>query len=69
MKQRGRHLKYTGVDFEGTDIARGGRAFGGLGFSVSSEAELRDALFEAKVADCFSVIAVQIDRKAYDDAF
>ncbi|MEM7717576.1 MAG: thiamine pyrophosphate-binding protein [Pseudomonadota bacterium] len=69
LKQRGRHLKNTGVDFEGTDIARVGRAFGGLGFSVSSEAELRDALNEAKDADCFSVIAVQIDRKAYDGAF
>lgn len=69
LKQRGRQLKNNGVDFEGTDVAAVGRAFGGLGFTVSSEAELRAALSAALEADCFSVIAVQIDRKSYDGAF
>lgn len=69
LKQRGRQLTNVGVDFDGTDAAAVGRAFGGKGFTVSSEQELREALAEAQSSDCFSVIAVQIDRKAYDGAF
>ncbi len=69
MKQRARQMENTGVDFAGTDVAAVGRAFGGHGFSVSSEQELRAALDEAQRADRFSVIAVQIDRGAYDGTF
>ncbi|MEL7152075.1 MAG: thiamine pyrophosphate-dependent enzyme, partial [Pseudomonadota bacterium] len=69
LKQRGRQMVNSGVDFEGTDVASVGRAFGGQGYTVASEAELREALAEAQAADTFSVIAVQIDRKAYDGAF
>ncbi|MDJ0995659.1 MAG: thiamine pyrophosphate-binding protein [Dinoroseobacter sp.] len=69
MKQRARQLENSGVDFASPDIASVGRAFGGKGFTASSEAELRNALAEAQKADCFSVIAVQIDRTAYDGSF
>ncbi|MGR3512709.1 MAG: thiamine pyrophosphate-binding protein [Paracoccaceae bacterium] len=69
LKQRGRQLGNVGVDFDQPQIAAIGRAFGGQGFTVRSEAELRSALAEARTAETFSVIAVEIDRKAYDGAF
>ncbi|MEM8581070.1 MAG: thiamine pyrophosphate-binding protein [Pseudomonadota bacterium] len=69
MKQRSRKLENTGVDFAGTDVEAVGKAFGGKGFTVASEQELRLALKGALQAECFSVIAVQIDRMAYDGAF
>ncbi|GAA6180080.1 acetolactate synthase large subunit [Shimia sp. NS0008-38b] len=69
LKQRGRKLENVGVDFTGTDIAAVGLAFGGKGVSVSNEDALRDALSQAQNADTFTVIAVQIDKKAYDNAF
>ena len=68
-KQRERQMTNAGVDFVATDVARVGQAFGGYGVSVASEDELRKALAEAQAADSFSVIAVQIDRKSYDEAF
>ncbi|MEM9342328.1 MAG: thiamine pyrophosphate-binding protein [Pseudomonadota bacterium] len=69
LKQRGRQLENVGVDFDGPDVAGIGRAFGGKGHTVSSEQELREALAQAQEADTFSVIAVQIDRQAYDGTF
>lgn len=69
MKQRARQLSNAGVDFTGPDVAAIGTAFGGNGFTVSSEQELRDALAKARHADRFSVVAVQIDRMAYDGTF
>ena len=69
IKQRGRQLKNVGVDFDRTDVAAVGRAFGGNGVSVSDEESLRAALGEAQGADSFTVIAVEIDRQAYDGTF
>ncbi len=69
LKQRGRQLTNVGVDFDRTDVAAVGRAFGGNGVSVSSEGDLRAALAEAQNADAFTVIAVEIDKQAYDGAF
>ncbi len=69
MKQRSRNLDNAGVDFKGTDIAAVGRAFGGNSYAVRSEDALRHALAQAQSSDRFSVISVQIDRKAYDGAF
>lgn len=69
IKQRGRQMKNVGVDFDRTDAAAVGRAFGGNGVSVSDEAGLRAALDEAQTADTFTVIAVEIDRQAYDGTF
>ena len=69
LKQRGRQLRNTGVDFKRSDVAAIGQAFGGNGVSVSNETELRTALSDAQSADKFTVIAVEIDKQAYDGAF
>jgi len=69
LKQRGRQMKNTGVDFARSDIAAIGQAFGGYGVSVGNDADLRTALEAAQSADRFTVIAVQIDKGAYDGAF
>lgn len=66
LKQRQRQMKNTGVDFMEHDFAAIGRAFGGQGHTVTSRAELREALSAAQNADSFTVIAAVIDRKAYD---
>jgi len=66
LKQRQRQMKNAGVDFADHDFAAIGRAFGGEGHTVTSRAELRDALTQAMGAETFSVIAAVIDRKAYD---
>ncbi|WP_296419804.1 thiamine pyrophosphate-binding protein [Pseudooctadecabacter sp.] len=69
LKQRGRQLKNTGVDFARSDVAAIGRAFGGNGYTVDNEDDLRAALRDAQTSDRFSVIAVEIDKGAYDGAF
>ncbi|MEM8823889.1 MAG: thiamine pyrophosphate-dependent enzyme, partial [Pseudomonadota bacterium] len=66
LKQRQRQMKNAGVDFDRHDIAAVGRAFGGHGVTVSDRAALRMAMEEALAADTFTVIAAEIDRKAYD---
>lgn len=69
LKQRGRQLRNTGVDFNRSDVAAIGRAFGGNGVSVTNADDLRSALADAQNADRFTVIAVEIDKQAYDGAF
>lgn len=66
LKQRQRQMANAGVDFMEHDFAAIGRAFGGLGFTVRSRDELRDALTAARDADTFTVIAAVIAQKAYD---
>ncbi|RLJ41487.1 acetolactate synthase-1/2/3 large subunit [Litoreibacter meonggei] len=66
LKQRQRQMTNAGVDFADHDFAAIGQAFGGQGHTVTSRAELRDALTAAMQAETFSVIAAVIDRKAYD---
>ncbi|WP_298261880.1 thiamine pyrophosphate-binding protein [uncultured Litoreibacter sp.] len=66
LKQRQRQMENAGVDFMDHDFAAIGRGFGGQGYTVTSRAELRDALTAAQDADTFTVIAAVIDRKAYD---
>ena len=69
LKQRGRKLAHVGVDFGRTDVAAVGRAFGGNVVSAASAEALRDALKDAQTADKFTVIAVEIDKRAYDRSF
>jgi len=69
LKQRGRKMKNVGVDFDRTDVAAVGRAFGGNAVSVSDASALRTALTEAVDAYTFTVIAVEIDKRAYDGTF
>jgi len=66
MKQRSRQLPNAGVDLGRTDFALLGRALGGAGHSVASAAELEAALHTAMAADTFTIIAAEIDRRAYD---
>jgi acetolactate synthase-1/2/3 large subunit len=66
MKQRSRQLPASGVDLGRTDFAALGRAMGGAGHTVSSAADLEAALREALAAPTFTVIAAEIDRRAYD---
>ncbi|MEM6588876.1 MAG: thiamine pyrophosphate-binding protein [Pseudomonadota bacterium] len=69
LKQRQRQMKNTGVDFGRVDFAAIAGAFGGQGHSARSGPELEDALNKAMASDTFSIIAVEIDRKAYDGTF
>lgn len=66
LKQRSRQMKNRGVDFAKHDFAAMGLAFGGAGHTVTTRAELTDALQTAMTADTFSVIAAVIERGAYD---
>ncbi|TDT77473.1 acetolactate synthase-1/2/3 large subunit [Litoreibacter halocynthiae] len=66
LKQRQRQMGNAGVDFDAHDFAAIGRAFGGEGHTVTSRAQLQDALTAAMQAETFTVIAALIDRKAYD---
>lgn len=69
LKQRQRQMANTGVDFGHVDFAAVARGFGGAGHRVTNEAELRKALQAAQTADTFTVIAAEIERKAYDGRF
>ncbi len=66
LKQRQRQLHNAGVDFGSHDFAAIGRAFGGLGHTVTNRAELEEALGDALTAESFTVIAAVIGRASYD---
>ena len=66
LKQRQRQMKNAGVDFGATDHAAVARAFGGHGTTVRDRDALRAAMQTALIADTFTLIACEIDRKAYD---
>jgi acetolactate synthase I/II/III large subunit len=69
LKQRQRQMKNAAVDFGSHDFAAIGRAFGGLGHTVTSRAELETALDDALNAETFTVIAAVIERGSYDGRF
>ncbi|MEL7280434.1 MAG: thiamine pyrophosphate-binding protein [Pseudomonadota bacterium] len=69
LKQRQRQMKNRGVDFGHVDFAAIAGAFGGEGHTARSKSELEQALTAAMASDTFSIIAVEIDRKAYDGTF
>jgi acetolactate synthase-1/2/3 large subunit len=69
LKQRQRQMPNRGVDFGHVDFAAIAGAFGGHGHTARSKPELEKALTEAMSSDTFSIIAVEIDRKAYDGTF
>src|SRR3546814_4934437 len=66
LKQRQRQMKNAGVDFARHDFAGLARAFGGVGHTVTTRAELESALDDALTAETFTVIAAVIDRGSYD---
>ena len=65
-KQRAMQLPSAGVDFARHDYAAVARAFGGRGATVRDAAAMEAAVAEALSADTFTVIAAEIDRRAYD---
>lgn len=69
IKQRQRQMANAGVDFARHDFSAIARGFGAAGVSVSDRAGLRAALETALQADGPTVIAAEIDRKAYDGRF
>lgn len=66
LKQRGSDYKILGVDFSGTNFAAVADAMGGVGVTVTNEADLEDALRRSLERDTFTVIACPIGQKAYD---
>src|SRR3546814_3772455 len=55
LKQRQRQMKNAGVDFARHDFAGLARAFGGIGHTATSRAELEAALADAPTAQTFPV--------------
>ncbi|MEM6577838.1 MAG: thiamine pyrophosphate-binding protein [Pseudomonadota bacterium] len=66
LKQRQRQMQNRGVDFARHDYAAIGRAMGGEGVRVDNEEALRAALAQALDCPRFTVIAAEIDARAYD---
>lgn len=66
LKQRQRQMVNKGVDFMHHDYAAIARAFGGNGVTVNNRDDLRKALSDGLQAETFTLIATEIDRKAYD---
>lgn len=66
MKQRRAGLANTGVDFARTDFALLARVYGGHGVTVTGPGEAGPALIEALAAERFTLIAVELPRRAYD---
>ena len=69
MKQRRSGLQNAGVDFGRTDFAALARTFGGNGVTVRGPGEAGPALVEALAADRFTLIEVEIPRRAYEGLF
>lgn len=69
LKQRGAGRGNLGVDFGRTDFAVVARALGGHGVRVADRAALGAAVREGLAADTFTVIAAEIEPRAYDDRF
>jgi acetolactate synthase I/II/III large subunit len=67
MKQRSRQLPNAAVDFGQFDFGAIGRAFGGIGETVTNARELDAVLAKAiKRKDNFTLIGAVIDRQSYD---
>ncbi|MEM6670827.1 MAG: thiamine pyrophosphate-binding protein [Pseudomonadota bacterium] len=69
LKQRATGRANLGVDFDKTDFAAVADAMGGVGVDIASAAQLEDELPKAYARETFTLLACQIDRKAYDGAF
>jgi len=67
MKQRATNRPNVGVDFPGTDFPALARALGGNAIVADTEQAAKDAVKMAfSETDRFTLIAVPIDRRAYD---
>lgn len=66
LKQRREGLQSLAVDFDRTDFAALARVYGGVAMTVRAPGEMTAALAEALAAPRFSLIEVEIPRRAYD---
>jgi len=66
LKQRRMGLQNAGVDFDRTDFAALARIYGGHGVTVRGPGEAGPALAAALAADRFTLIEIEIPRRAYD---
>jgi acetolactate synthase-1/2/3 large subunit len=66
MKQRAMGKQNAGVDFRHTDFAAVAGVYGGAGITVTGPGEAGQAVSEALAADRFTIVAVEIPRRAYD---
>ncbi len=66
LKQRRTGLQNAGVDFEHTDFAAIAGLYGGNGVTITGPGETGPALADALSADRFTLLAVEIPRRAYD---
>lgn len=69
MKQRGTQPPNVGVDFGYTDFPAVAEALGGIGRSVNSAAQMENEVAAALRRQEYTVIACQLERRAYDGAF
>lgn len=69
LKQRRTGLQNAGVDFGRTDFAGIARLYGGIGVTARGPGEAGPALAEALAADRFTIIEVELPRRAYDGLF
>jgi acetolactate synthase-1/2/3 large subunit len=69
LKQRRSGLQNAGVDFGRTDFAGIARLYGGNGITVRAPGEISSALAEAWTADRFTLIEIELPRRAYDGLF
>ena len=69
LKQRRSGLQGVGVDFGHTDFAALAEVYGGRGVRVRGPGALGAAIGEALAAERFTVIAVELPRRAYDGLF
>ncbi len=69
LKQRRDGRANLGVDFAGTDWVAFAEAMGGRGVRARDAETVERAVREGLAQDRFTLIAAEIDRKAYDGAF
>jgi acetolactate synthase-1/2/3 large subunit len=69
LKQRSSAMQNAGVDFQHTDFAALARVYGGNGVTVTGPGDAGPAITQALAADRFTIIAVEIPRRAYDGLF
>ncbi|MEM7176937.1 MAG: thiamine pyrophosphate-binding protein [Pseudomonadota bacterium] len=66
LKQRRSGMQNAGVDFLRTDFAAMARLYGGNAITVKGPGEAGPAMQEALTGDRFTLIEVEIPRRAYD---
>ena len=69
LKQRRSGMQNAGVDFGRTDFVAIARAYGGAGVTVRGPGEAGPALAAALAADRFTLIEIELPRRAYDGLF